>query len=587
MTMGDGIRRNVATISQEERYRLIYAFLALDTTKSYPDGVTYWDKQEDIHKNAHAAGQDVHKGPAFLPWHRELITRLEALLREVDPALCLHYWDWTTDPRAGAGGGAPLFTTEFMGSANGDAGFPLQNFESTEGPSHPKVWRSVNGGNPGAPGVPSDNTVVTSADGAAQASQYHQMRISNQESAALGEPNHPNSLENAHNTAHGYIGGSIGQPHFSFHDPFVYLLHSNVDRLWAKWQIAAGKAWRLDPNQVYGSDGTAPAIVANLEPWAGGTGLRPWAPPENQQVAKTPKHPSVVAPPLYDFHANEQADWRWCHKCQGLFFGGNPGSHCPKGGPHNSKGSGNYRLVQNTPGAHGQPKWRWCHKCQGLFFGGNPGSHCPAGGAHDAAGSGNYVLVQNVPQSPLQRHWRWCHKCQGLFFGDNPGSHCPTGGAHDSTGSGDYSLWNNAAAAHGQANWRWCHKCQGLFFAGNPGSHCPTGGAHDSTGSGNYRVVDNVPAAPGQNDWRWCHKCQGMFFGGNPGSHCPTGGAHDSTGSGNYALLHNIAPPPDQANWRWCHKCQGLFFGGNPGSHCPTGAAHDSTGSGNYCLHQV
>jgi hypothetical protein len=61
--------------------------------KSYPDGVTYWDKQEEIHKNAHAAGQDVHGGPAFLPWRREPCNRLEALLREVDAAVSLHYWD--------------------------------------------------------------------------------------------------------------------------------------------------------------------------------------------------------------------------------------------------------------------------------------------------------------------------------------------------------------------------------------------------------------------------------------------------------------------------------------------------------------
>jgi hypothetical protein len=65
MAIGDGIRRNVAHISQAERNRLIYALLALDTSKVYPDGVTYWDKQEEIHKNAHAAGQDVHSGPAF------------------------------------------------------------------------------------------------------------------------------------------------------------------------------------------------------------------------------------------------------------------------------------------------------------------------------------------------------------------------------------------------------------------------------------------------------------------------------------------------------------------------------------------
>jgi hypothetical protein len=39
-----------------------------------------------------------------------------------------------------------------------------------------------------------------------------------------------------------------------------------------------------------------------------------------------------------------------------------------------------------------QSNWRWCNKCQGLFFGGNPNPKCPAGGAHNKTGSGNYSL---------------------------------------------------------------------------------------------------------------------------------------------------------------------------------------------------
>ncbi len=137
----------------------------------------------------------------------------------------------------------------------------------------------------------------------------------------------------------------------------------------------------------------------------------------------------------------------------------------------------------------GQDNWRWCHKCQGLFFAGNPGSVCPTGGNHDKTGSGNYDLVQNWPAAPGQSNWRWCHKCQGMYFAGNPGSHCPAGGAHDQTGSGDYKLIFNAWGSPSQSNWRWCHKCQGLYFAGNPGSHCPTGGAHDMTGSGDYSLL--------------------------------------------------------------------------------------------------
>jgi hypothetical protein len=43
----------------------------------------------------------------------------------------------------------------------------------------------------------------------------------------------------------------------------------------------------------------------------------------------------------------------------------------------------------------GQAGWKWCAKCQGLFFGGNGTSVCPAGGAHDGGGSANYLLFHS------------------------------------------------------------------------------------------------------------------------------------------------------------------------------------------------
>jgi hypothetical protein len=117
-------------------------------------------------------------------------------------------------------------------------------------------------------------------------------------------------LEAAHNNSHSYIGGTIGDPHTSFRDPFVFLLHSNVDRLFARWQTDPAHPWRLDPNQVYGSEGNTTGlrgITTPLDPWAGNPSndpaiqrVRPWAPPENQQVVKNWKHPTVVTPPVYD-----------------------------------------------------------------------------------------------------------------------------------------------------------------------------------------------------------------------------------------------------------------------------------------------
>jgi peptidoglycan hydrolase-like protein with peptidoglycan-binding domain len=288
------VRRNVAHVPQAERNRLRDAILELDR-RTFPDGVSWWDKQDQIHQVTH-----VHGGPAFIPWHRELVNRFEALLRQIDPTVSLHYWDWQTDPRQspdGAGGHVNLFSTGpggFMGASNGHAGAPLDGLDNggsfpgsrddTGDPAAPprQISRGVQ---VGLPPLPSDKQILQAGDGLPQAQQFFAVR---------------EAIEDAHNSAHGYIGGTIGNSHSSFEDPFVFLLHANVDRLWAAWQREPGQQWRLDPAQVYGDEASDPRILENLEPWAGGTGTRPWAPPENQQQAKNCKHPTIVEPPHYD-----------------------------------------------------------------------------------------------------------------------------------------------------------------------------------------------------------------------------------------------------------------------------------------------
>ena len=138
-----------------------------------------------------------------------------------------------------------------------------------------------------------------------------------------------------------------------------------------------------------------------------------------------------------------------------------------------------------------QRNWRWCSRCQGLWFGPSQAqSTCPEGGNHSQTGSGNYSLVHQASPTPPnhQANWRWCSKCQGLWFGPNQAqSTCPEGGNHSQTGSGNYALANQIGA--GQVNWRWCSRCQGLWFGPNQAqSTCPEGGQHSSAGSGNYRL---------------------------------------------------------------------------------------------------
>ena len=327
MAFGDGIRRNIAQVEPSERALLREAFLELNRrffpglrTDTPTGGVSWWFKQDEIHQATH-----VHGGPEFLPWHREIVNRLEAMLRQINPQLTLHYWDWTQDPtsipNANLGGGTTgtlnLFTADFMGfggSTDSPIGPPWQNavgpFRSDgfyvpgaspdrEGPGGTpadppdEVSRSVSG-SPASPG--GDTAILAATD-------YAVMR---------------GLLESVHNDMHEFV--NMGNQHISFRDPFVFLLHSNVDRLFAQWQSdLADPAYpaRLAGDTVYGSesnlDVTVGAVIQNVnhlvEPWSTGHSFdqfgdehftRPWYAPENQGEPHNYKVPAIVTPPCYD-----------------------------------------------------------------------------------------------------------------------------------------------------------------------------------------------------------------------------------------------------------------------------------------------
>jgi hypothetical protein len=107
-----------------------------------------------------------------------------------------------------------------------------------------------------------------------------------------------------HNAMHGFV--AMGGVHRSFEDPFVFLLHSNVDRLFARWQTDLEHPERLNPDTVYGT--ASGSLDVLVEPWSTGFSLgkftRPWCAPENQGESHTYKHLSIVHPPRYDTNYN-------------------------------------------------------------------------------------------------------------------------------------------------------------------------------------------------------------------------------------------------------------------------------------------
>jgi Common central domain of tyrosinase len=331
MAFGDGIRRNIASVEPAERDLLRRAFMMLNTPKwngkrddAVPGGVTWWFKQDEIHAATH-----VHHGPEFLPWHRELVNRFEALLRVVDPRLSLHYWDWTQDPRRidhanlGDARTGLLSLFEDLGAFLPEVGgeVELRPFMGYGGP-FPKQpigpdWEHAGFYKPDADPFRSDNAfdpnnnpadpprLVRRAIGAtATPADPHR---DEQVLAADDYQTMRSRLEDTHDDMHGFV--NMGGGHISFRDPFVFLLHSNVDRLFALWQTQPGHPERLLPEQVYGTESGDKHVNRNIEPWSSGHSIdeekgeehfsRPWFEPEKLGIPKTYKDISIVKPPLY------------------------------------------------------------------------------------------------------------------------------------------------------------------------------------------------------------------------------------------------------------------------------------------------
>jgi Common central domain of tyrosinase len=247
MALGDGIRRNIRAVTPYERARFKTALLALlgkkavgQRSDSLSASLSSWFEQDELHLATH-----LHRGPELLPWHREQCNRFEGLLREVDPELSLHYWDWNEDPQ-------DLF-----------AATPVaRKLDKTDG----------------VPSAAGDDREIVGA------ASFQRMR-------ELLERKRVDAYE-------AYVGGTVSKAHLSFRDPFVFPLHANVDRLFAMWQAQPGQAWRLDPRQVYGSDSALLGSM-RIDPWPDEPSSRPWAewPSESD---KTYLDSSVVAPPCYD-----------------------------------------------------------------------------------------------------------------------------------------------------------------------------------------------------------------------------------------------------------------------------------------------
>ncbi|WP_394753213.1 tyrosinase family protein [Crenothrix sp.] len=210
-----GIRKNQSTLSADEKSRFVNAVLQLKTNGVYD---RYVRQHRDLFFDANAG---IHRTALFLPWHREFLRRLELDLQAIDPSVTLPFWDWTVDRTATAS----LWGSDFMGG----------NGVAPSGAVQTGAFAFRNGRWPlTVRDTPADRVELTRAigSGATLPSANDERRVLSRTPYSAFRPDLEGDI---HNIVHGFIGGAAGSLS-SPNDPAFFLLHCNVDRLWAIWQ---------------------------------------------------------------------------------------------------------------------------------------------------------------------------------------------------------------------------------------------------------------------------------------------------------------------------------------------------------------
>lgn len=254
------IRKNANSLTDAERDRFLNAFGNLNG-----QGTGRFTDFRNMHTGP-TLGES-HNNWGFLPWHRCYLLDLERQLQGLDPTVTLPYWQWDNP--------APqILALAFMGLPNSinrvqfTPGHPFNQWK-TEGQSG--IVRGTGFPPTQAPGLKSEAATLALGNGVF---------------TIFGLPFQPpqqGGIEGLpHGTAHtSYGSGYIINPASAPRDPMFFLLHDNVDRLWAKWQWYYKRTKDTDPNAFY--NGAPVRVGHNL-----GDTMWPW------NNAKIPPRPNTA-----------------------------------------------------------------------------------------------------------------------------------------------------------------------------------------------------------------------------------------------------------------------------------------------------
>ena len=278
-------RKSVVNLTSDEVALLQDAIWAIKRERNSADGLSTYDRYVVIHQAAmrklspyhtdivgFRGRNAAHRGPVFLPWHREFLRRFEQDLQRVsgNQSLGLPYWKWdndTLDPDSSKVWdvmGPIGQRADFFRVLSGPFPFDMDNFfdrsnwmivDALGKPDGPLIRTGGWSLDPQIPRrtLPSADDIswansfadydsfpwseasgLLDADSTSFRNALEGYIVNTQDGLRLG-----NGL---HNRVHNWMQGSMG-PGTSPNDPIFFLHHAYVDKLWADWEIIHPNAY--------------------------------------------------------------------------------------------------------------------------------------------------------------------------------------------------------------------------------------------------------------------------------------------------------------------------------------------------------
>lgn len=261
-------RKSVRSLTGAEKKKLVDALLLLKKKGRY-DEYVHWhhavmvptvlpDEPKDaLYRNG------AHRGPSFLPWHREFLLQVEADLRSIDSSISIPFWDWTEDASLADPGSAPVWGADLMGGngveadgwrvGNGPFAFMNGNWPIPVAHDGPALTRRFGSWLPNF-GLPTGEDLALAMaeifyDTPPYSSSPFTLGFRNRLEGWVtmrGDRRVKTEGSQLHNRVHLWVGGQWtenGQPRVgsmvpmtSPNDPVFFLHHCFVDKVWADWQ---------------------------------------------------------------------------------------------------------------------------------------------------------------------------------------------------------------------------------------------------------------------------------------------------------------------------------------------------------------